>query len=202
MRKFLFLPAALLIIGLGACRPSNLGGKEYVTYIENEDNGLNTSKQIEGLEYHLQYCPQEYLLMKEYKTYGLSQKLIDLKKKEAGSLLYFKLRIKDSKGQGDVLNYNIGSNDAYYRRIEFLSYGFEESIALVSSKDTLYPALYHFERTYGVAPYADFLIAFNSEDFLNEDLAVLINDRVFDNGLIKFNYKREDLAQLPTLKAD
>lgn len=190
------------VLVMTACNSGALSGKDYVNYIENEKNGLKHSKQINELSYQLQYCPAEYLLIKEYKTFDVSQKLLDAKINTKDSMLNFQLRIQNTAGNGDVLNTGSPSKEDYYNRIEFLSYGFEESIALINSKDTIYPAIYHFERTYGVAPYADILFAFNASKFMTEDVSVIINDRVFNNGLLKFTLTNTDRTKLPKLKAN
>lgn len=191
-----------LLTALYSCSKGKLDGDDYANYIENKNNPLNKEKQIGDLSFQLQYCPLEYLLMKEFKTTHLSHKIIDQRKKENDSLLYFRLRIKGKDQNGDVINYKISSNEDYYTRLDYLSYGFEENLALANGKDTVFPAIFHFERTYGIAPYADFMMAFKTNPVKDKDMDLLIDDNVFGNGLVKFSYSGKDIENIPTLKTD
>jgi hypothetical protein len=194
---YLFFGFSLLLY---SCNKNELSGNDYIKHIDNESNNLKQTKSIEDLTYQLQYLPTEYLLLNEYKTFDLSEKLVNAKLKENDSLMYFKLRILGKNEIGEVLNYKTESSSDYYSRIEFLSYGFEENIILISGVDTLIPAIYHFERTYGVVPYLDFLFAFGTGKRKHKELSVVIDDKIFRNGLIKFNYSENTLNSIPKLK--
>lgn len=200
MRIFLIISslyvATFCIYG---CQKSDLRGNEYRKYIEKESNGLNQVKQIGDMHFQVQYCPTEYLLMKEFKTDDLSEQVVEERRKGNEGLLFFKLRIS-ADGSNDVLNYHLNSGDDYYARIQYLSYGFEEDIALLNERDTIFPALFHFERTYGIAPFADFMMAFETTPKADNDYQVVIDDRVFDTGILKFTFEKQDLQNIPNLK--
>lgn len=197
MKEFLILVLLVIFIGTG-CRQSYLVGSEYMQYVENEKNGLKHTKQIGDMSFQMQYCPTEYLLLNEHKTEQLSHEIVEERLMHNDSMLFFKLRIK-ADGSNDVLNYQLNSSDDYYARIQYMSYGFEESIALVHKVDTIFPALFHFERTYGIAPYTDFMLAFDTGIKEDGTFQILIDDKVFDNGLLKFTYKAEDIYSIPKL---
>lgn len=196
--NFIIVFVVVLICG---CAKNELNSDEYINYVESEKNNIKNSKQIEDLNFSLQYCPTEYLLLKEFKTNNLSEKLLAERKKENENMVFFKLRIS-AKNNSDILNYKISSNDDYYERIQYLSYGFEEDIALLNGKDTLFPALFHFERTYGVVPFADFMLAFNAKIIEPEKFQVIIDDKIFDTGLLKFTYSNKDIQNIPKLKTN
>lgn len=196
--NFIIVFVVVLICG---CAKNELNPDEYINYVESEKNNIKNSKQIEDLNFSLQYCPTEYLLLKEFKTNNLSEKLLAERKKENENMVFFKLRIS-AKNNPDILNYKISSNDDYYERIQYLSYGFEEDIALLNGKDTLFPALFHFERTYGVVPFADFMLAFNAKIIEPEKFLVIIDDKIFDTGLLKFSYSNKDIQNIPKLKTN
>ena len=197
MKQLIFSYCLFLITLLASCSKSELDGDEFIKYVENESNNLKTTKEIGDLSFQLQYCPTEYLLLKEYKTDRLPNGMVEQRKKENDSLQMFKLRIKTQKGD-DILNYGIGSMEDYHARMEYLSYGFEENIALVTGTDTIFPAIFHFERTYGVAPFADFMMAFNTNIKHHENFQIIIDDNVFNTGLLKFSYN--NIQNTPKLK--
>lgn len=190
-----------VVVLICGCAKNELKPDEYINYVESEKNNIKNSKQIEDLNFSLQYCPTEYLLLKEFKTNNLSEKLVAERKKENENMVFFKLRIS-ANNNSDILNYKISSNDDYYERIQYLSYGFEEDIALLNGKDTLFPALFHFERTYGVVPFADFMLAFNAKIKEPEKFQVIIDDKIFNTGLLKFSYSNTDIQNIPRLKTN
>jgi hypothetical protein len=190
-----------VLIMLGCNKQEVLNGNDYVHYVENENNALMNKKEIQGLNFQLQYCTTEYLLLKEYKTDHIAEKVIEERKKQNDSLVFFKLRIS-AKGESDVMNYNIHATDDYYARVQYLSYGFEENIALLNGNDTIFPAVFHFERTYGVAPFADFIMAFNTYIKEDDQFQVLIDDKAFDTGILKFTYNNKDIHSIPKLKTN
>ncbi len=196
--KELQMLALLMMPMVFGCQKPALSGGEYMQYVEKENNGLKHIKQIGDMSFQMQYCPTEYLLLNEYKTEYLPHEVVEERLINNDSMLFFKLRIK-ADGSNDVLNYQIDSGDDYYARVQYLSYGFEENIALVQGIDTIFPALFHFERTYGIAPFADFMLAFNAGIGEDDSFQILVDDKVFDNGLLKFSYKEEDIRTIPEL---
>lgn len=199
-RYFKIFVLVAVILFLQCSNMSSLDGREYVNWIEKPRNAINKQKEIEDLQYNLQYCPLEYMLLKEFRSDHISQKLVEDRRKD--SLMFFKLRISTKNNKEDILNYNISDNSDYYARVDYLSYGFEENIILVNSSDTLYPALYHYERTYGIAPYADFMFAFKKNNFKKSNFTICIDDAVFNNGIIKFEYSEDQLNNIPHLKTN
>lgn len=185
----------LLICG---CQKGEPRSNDYVEYVERESNGLRHTQQIGDMRFQVQYCPTEYLLIKEYKTGDLSEKVVEERRKDNEGLLFFKLRIS-ADGSNDVLNYHLNSGEEYYARVQYLSYGFEENIALVNERDTIFPALFHFERTYGVAPFADFMMAFNTTLKTDGEFQMIIDDKVFDTGILQFTYQSRNLQNIPKL---
>lgn len=194
----LILAVAIFVFGFSE---KELNAEDYVKYVESDNNALMNTKEIDDLSFKLQYCPTEYLLLMEYKTDNISNALVENRKKENDSLLYFKLRIS-AKGTNDVMNHNVGSTEDYYSRIQYLSYGLEENIALLNGNDTIFPALFHFERTYGIAPFADFIMAFHTKIKESDDFQVLIDDKAFDSGILKFTYNNKDIQNIPKLKTN
>ena len=181
-----------------ACSKKKLEPEEYIHWVESRDNELKKVKEVGDYVYELQYWPIEYKLLKESETRRLGEKYIAKKKEENGSFMYFKLRMYEKSKQKDILEYGVSGMNDYYKRIDYLSYGFEENIACFRGKDTLLPCVYHFERTYSVSPFADVMFTF--KDKSPEDFTVLVDDIVFNGGPLKFEFKKSSLSDLPELK--
>jgi len=190
----------MMALSFSACKQHALNGNEYVAFVENEKNDMVRTKQVEDLNFRVQYCPAEYLLLKELKTDRISAAELAQRKKDNEGMHFFRLRIRTNDGL-DVLKYKASEADAY-ARTQYLSYDFEQDIALVSGSDTIFPAVFHFERTYGVTPFADFMLGFEANVKAGSDFQLLIDDKVFDTGVLKFTYNDKDIQNLPPLKTN
>lgn len=185
-----------------SCSSNSLNKENYIKWVESERNGL-TKRHIErGLEYIITYCPVDYMIAKEFKCREVSKATYEKRKKDLLGFEYFKLRIQNSDSKEEVLLHGLSNQQEYTERVDYLSYGFDENLFIVRNdfKDTVPAALYHFERTYGVAPYIDFIISFKEDSSLKDKrIQFLLNDNVFSNSIVSRDYKK-DFTDTPTLK--
>lgn len=199
-KLFIFGFAILL---LSCSKRSELEKAELIKWVENEDNHLTRKHVSGGLEYKAVICPVAYIVAKEVKSESVSESTLTLRKQDLGSQHYFKLRIRNATTKEDPILYHLNSEQEYKERLDYLSYGFEENLFLVRNnlKDTILPSLFHFERTYGITPYIDFVFCFPEDTAVKDNrLQLLINDVVFGNGLISYDFNKKDLLNTPNLK--
>ena len=182
---------------------SILDKDEYIKWVEDEKNEL-VSQQIEGgIKYEVTYCPISYMISKEFRASTVSKESFDKRSKEMEGLRYFKLRFQRANSNEEVLAYNLqGGQEGYYKRVDYLSYGLEEDLKLVQNgnKDTLLPVLFHFERTYGVAPYIDFVVAFEKDTTVSDPHVVFVlDDKIFGGNVMRFDFNDLKLFNAPKL---
>ena len=126
--------------------------------------------------------------------------LIDMFLVVIGNVLqYFTLRIKSNRTD-NLLKFD-GAADGG-EKLDYFAFNMQNDLSLVAGKDTLACVLHHFERTYNIAPYCDFLIAFELPVKNNsqvEDKIFIFEDKLFKLGTIKLKIKKEDLHKVPTL---
>jgi hypothetical protein len=183
-----------LVTTLG-CKKDLADQVELLNYVEDRDNGLCQEKTINSLTVKVQYCPDSYLSLLnnlEESNFTTSQQ------SDRDSLLHFKLRLS-ILGKTDIFDYDKPDVQEYYARAQYLSYDFENDISLIINNDTVAPAIFHFSRTYGVAPYADFIVAF-SKELPKEKMQLLVDEKCFGSGLLKFTFNSRDLANVPQLQ--
>ncbi len=197
---FLFTTVLLLF----SCKDGmQLNKEDLFAWIENEKNGL-TKHHIENkVDFTATYCNKDYLIAKEIKVDEIKEENFNTRIKDFNGFEYFKIRIKRSDSNQEVLLYGLNNEGEYLERVNYLSYGFEENLALVRNnfKDTIYPSLYHFERTYGVVPYADIMVSFTEDTTVKDNnYKLIINDNVFGNGLIIYDFDKKKLNTAPKLK--
>jgi hypothetical protein len=173
---------------------------DYVAWISNTDNGLNKQKEISDLEFNLSYISPENMTYLELKNEEYNTALFKQKLKDYSVMSYFNFKIKLKSAEGELLKYNLGSVGQYDYRIKHIAFNMQKDIFIVQDSDTLYPGIYHFERIYDIAPYATVMIAFDNSKFKKQnEFTIVYNDRLFNKGLIKYNYKANQLVDLPNL---
>jgi hypothetical protein len=182
-------------------RNTNLPLDQFVKWVADKENKLIKDKAITDINYQLAYMPQELLAYTELKNEDFSKERFEEVKKNYAGMTYFKFRIEIKNGSGELLKYNLQSAQQYNERISYMSFKMQKDIFLVQANDTIYPDLFHFERIFDVAPYATVMFAFDDAKFKSGDeFTIIYNDRLFDKGIIKYNYKSKQLIDLPNIK--
>jgi hypothetical protein len=173
---------------------------EYIKWVKDPRNGLLKIKAMDELEYAVQYKPYPYIICMEEQTDKLADTMVSRKIKELESVQYYDLKISLKDGQGELLKSKLGSADEYDKRVKYFAFGMQQDIQLVDGTDTLPCIMYHFERAYDVAPYCTVLLGFeNDKTKSGKQKTVLVYDKTFNKGLLKFTFKENRLQTLPKL---
>ncbi|MBC7865242.1 MAG: hypothetical protein IAF38_19865 [Bacteroidia bacterium] len=167
-------------------KSSEFTPQTFVAFVENKDNGFFKEKQMGNLLYKIKYEPVAYqaarkVINGEIKDRNQWNSFM----KERGGLNYFVIEIENARSESDVLMEEVQGNEMYLQRVNYFSYDFERDISFVPGNDTLPCALFHYENSYGGTPKLKFLVAFQNKEG-DKGRTVVINDRVFNNGNIKF----------------
>lgn len=187
---------------LFGCEKKFLSPKEYLGWVENPSHGLTNSKQIGEIEYSLAFLPVNYLVLKDIGTTEvLSPALFKEKKKKKEGLQYYLLKINLLGNKGDLLHYKINNENEYYSRAEYYSFSVQSDLQLVDGHDTLPCVLFHFENNYSLTPYIQLLMGFSNtgKNRNDNDIRVIFDDKVFNNGKIILNINKEKTTNIPDL---
>jgi hypothetical protein len=175
-----------------------LGLKEFLSWYRSADYRLNRFYKVAELEYSMNYVPAECMSFIELRREKYDYKRFCEAKVSYESMLYFNLKIEVKEGRNELLKYKLERPQDYEARIKYISFDMQNDIYAIQGKDTIYTGLYQFERIFDVAPYSNVMLAFDGKALNpNEELTIVYNDRLFNNGFIKFHYKKEQLTDLP-----
>jgi hypothetical protein len=198
MQQYTYIGLILLSLSFYACAKKKVTATEYMTYMEQEKNGLKVSKTIGDICYSVQYKTPEYVLLKE-NTASLSA----LKKKDIEEMQYYTLQYSLTDKSKDILKAHLQNNDDYLERSNYFSFGLQEDIYLVDGKDTLPCKLFNYVNSYGLSPKADFVLAFDGKPKKEvQDKLLVIEDNVYGGGIIKLKIEKENIQQIPELTAN
>ncbi|MBO9702129.1 MAG: hypothetical protein J7604_18110 [Sporocytophaga sp.] len=195
---YLFLIFFLFI----SCSDSDksLNEKEFIEWVEDEENGLLMMKEFDDFIFTLQYKPAEYIVAKECVNKECSKEEIQSRIHELEELYHFNLKITAKDTQEEMLKKNISGTDEYFQRIEYFTSLAENDLKLYTLNDTIDCGLYHFERSYNMAPYSNMVVGFERKVKTLQDLTFSFDEKVLGIGKINFKIEKDALEKLPTIK--
>ncbi len=195
MKYTFYLMLAILLV---ACENQRLEPAAYVQWVEDEAHQLCKKNILQGVEYLLQYQPLEYVVANEERDEQLPTTTLQQRKKELEGLQYFKLRMQSKQGE-DVLMTNLSDPAEYDLRVNYYSFDFKHDIYLVEGADTLQCRLFHFVRSHGIAPYVDFVMAFDQASQASGNKQLVLTDRALANNPMEFNISKEAINNIPEI---
>jgi hypothetical protein len=190
------------VIAVSCHQKQNLGIQEYAQWVENKDNGLSTTKEIEEFEFKILYKPIDYIIAYELKNQGLNKDSIAARKEQLKGFQYYTLKIK-STNDNEIFKSGIKTEEEYYQRLEYFVGPVQDDISVIDGNDTLPCKVYHFERNYGLSPYNTMVMSFESKETENNkihDKTFVYDDQVLGTGKIAITISGSDIENLPTLK--
>lgn len=159
-------------------------------------------KQIKEFNYKLKYLPVEFLISNELRDNSPSKELVDSLRKNYEGMEYYELTLSVDDFKDETIKYNLTDMQEYQNRLSYLSFSMQEDLTIIQENNQVVPCkLYHYERTFGVAPHAKILIGFSKDDLNPQttERTVVLNDNLFNKGLIKFNWSGSTLLEAPKL---
>lgn len=189
----------ILLLLLSSCNKKELGIKEYVTWVEGDNDLLVQKKQVGEFIFTFRLLPVEYKAAKGILEETIALDLYQQKLKRWNGMYYMNVSmdLKDKKKQ--ILEYNLSSANEFQQRLYYLSYRMQNDLKMRCGNVEVPCGLYHFERNYGLKTGIDIAVGF--ENKCNEnDLTFELNPQLFNTGLIKVTFLQGDLKKVPTLK--
>lgn len=171
---------------------------EFISWVDDEENGLIVKKDLGLYKFTLKYKPLEYEIIRDLKKLEVSEPEFLKVKSEYEGFQYFTFSIARNDGQLDLLKADLNTEQDFTKRVEYFSFQMQQDLRLVSGKDTMNCHLFHFERTYGVSSAANFLIGFENTGSKG-DKTLIFDDKILGTGRVKLTIDSDDLAQIPEL---
>jgi len=174
--------------------------EEIQSVVLDKHNGFLKERKIGQYIYKTLYKPVDFIISRE-KTETIDRQSYLEKKNSLDGLYYFDLRIVNTTNTGDLLKSISSDYGDYDLKVKYCAYQMQYDIHLVAGTDTIPCILFHFERTFDVAPVSTFLLGFAKPvSHQYDDLQLIYHDNLFNNGIIKFHFTREDIENVPNLE--
>lgn len=179
-----------------------LNSDQLVSWVRDPEHGFLKSKSIGDIKYLALYKPLDYIICLEEKSKTISDSIYKLKLKELEGFEYFDLRIQFNEDGGELLKKDIQTNEEYQNRLNYCAFLMQKDISLETDSETIPCTLFHFERAFDVSPQARFLLGFQKTNTKSGAYKTLIfEDKLLNNGIIKFSFKNSELLSSPKLNS-
>lgn len=191
-----------------SCKPKTLSPERYLAWVgQNEE--LIKSRKVNGITFQVKYLPAEYLAYKEVMTNNGNLGKFDSLKAVYDCGLYFQIVIeadKNDRQYGNLMNYQISSQQELTERIRYLSFRSHEFIKLKYKESLHVPVLTHFEGVDQLQNKILFQVSFILQDYSCdlkaesfEGVSVVFDDPYWMTGISQFYFERESLITIPKL---
>jgi hypothetical protein len=201
MRKLVFIPL-IVALCLTACEKSRkrLSPKQYITWAKSSEKDLVKKKEINGYKFISKFQPAELLILKNMDE-SFTQASVDSLKNIQYGIFNFVMDIGSAIDNQSLLRANISDENEYYQRVYYYTKEVQNDLYVVEGKDTLPCIFYHFEQTYNLSPVNSLVMEFQRKnpDTEYENVSLIYEDRMLNTGIIKFQYKKSFLNNLPQL---
>ena len=151
--------------------------------------------------YSLQYKPHEYVVALENINQPVNAEQRKNRIEEIKDMDYFTLRISAQNFSQELLRYKLTDANEYYKRLEYFMSGMQRDIYIKCGQDSLSCTLYHFERTFGIAPYVSVSLGFERTDSEANRVFVFL-DKVFGGGKVQIGLNGKIFKKYPELKTE
>jgi hypothetical protein len=185
-----------------SCTKSSLKETDYFKYINNPENGLVKSREINGFRLQMKYYSPDLQALQEI---GHADSVLSDEKKDslvAGyknglAFLFSILELNPQPGK-DVVQYGVFSEREFKERFNRLHFNINEHFWISNGKETVPPGLSILESTFELSGPKTFYLVFEDTG-KEEEIDVVFNDVFFDTGISHFIFKRRDIRNLPNL---
>ncbi|MDP1801743.1 MAG: hypothetical protein Q8L81_10345 [Bacteroidota bacterium] len=190
-----------LIFATCACnKKKSLASDDYIKYLNSKDGGLINLKEFNDIVFKAKIQTPEMIAL----SYSSGSEMNQIK---------YKKDLQDHKGQINfiVLIEDANSNkkvkeavvtkETYGQILAYGNTGLKDDFKLIQGVDTIYCSLVIVEPANSLQPIVRIALSFSGVNSLSEsDLTLIYNDKIFNQGPIKFNYSKSTFQNIPDLK--
>lgn len=179
------------ILLLKACSFMGQSTEDYMSYFEEEKNGLRKEVILGDVAYDIQFKTPEYIVCKE----GLEGKEKSERLERLKNTIWFNVSIKNSKENKSILGQQ-SERDA----LNYFLMSAENNFSIRSGDVVLKKVAYHVQNNQGVIPHDVLILGYKTEQRVKQGLEVTYNDKLFNKGELKVVIDQQALNNIPKLK--
>jgi len=182
------------VVILTSCSSSKLERDDYISWIEDCNNGLHVRKDVGDYIFDLQYEPGDYVYLKNREKGVVPD--TSLSSNTKSDFQYYLLSISAAKGKEDFINFGISSSEEKQRKLYYFSYQFEQDIFLEENGEKYPCLLFHFERPVDLKNERTFLLGFRNPRVDSKEAKIVIQSEWFGSLPISMKVSKDKIPAL------
>lgn len=170
--------------------------KDYLTWVNSEENGLIKNSTIENYSYRCQFLPIDYFFARYQNL-----KYPENQKNGLKNTISLAFEILPKLVDDAILSPDIIGHEKYSERLQYLNSIAISDFKLVSNKDTINCTNLNYENPFNLSRNLKIMLEFDhSNAAKQEDFTLIYEDNLLGGGIIKFHFNGSDLSSIPKLK--
>lgn len=195
MKNLIFL-LMFISFNLTSCTVDTLSPKDFVYWVDNEDNNLIKKQRISNLEYKLQYRPIDYIIAREFRTNTITFENYKKRKNELEGMDYFKFTLTSLEPNKTVFDMNTLEKNV----LDYVSFEMAKDFKMKIDNELISCGLYHFEQQNGIYNSIDILLGFPKTKNKSEEFSISFENNLNNEGIINFYFSSNELNRIPNMK--
>ena len=189
----------IVFLSLLGCKSKSLPADAYLEYCVDTNNTIKTSKTMGQVKLDLVYQPADLVILQRSRSAVLTMRTLDSLRKSYDTLQFYTLTLENMMGHSEPIKAQ-GDTQLYSDFINYFSFQAQRDIKLLQNGDTLDCILYHFERSYSLAPKNKINLAFKNKG--KGDRMLVYDDQAFGLGRTYLTIKQKMIDDFPKLEIE
>lgn len=190
----------LCIVVMVSCKKDMYSPREYIEWVEEEENGLLQHQESKDFRYTFLLKPKEFVALKSMKKSNITKDQFENTLLEYEDLNFGSLWIESVSGQ--AVN-NRKDGDLGNEIASYYAFGIQKDLYLLENADTLKCLYIHQVQEGGITNKLQFLLAFEASK--NRDIkakTAVFNHSIAGQNNVMFNFQLKTLTNIPKIKFD
>lgn len=196
-RLFFYLFIGIIFIG---CVKQSMTIDEYKSYYKDNRVDLKRERKLEYLAFKAEYLPAEALTLYALKDTNYDD--FESKRKDFDSSIYFKFQI-EAIDENVSLRKLIQNKENLSRMNSYLASEILKDFQLVVEGESVPCSIVNVESDLAIQNNIVLLMSFERpkhKSKIKEDLILIYEDNIFQNGIIKFQFDSNTINRFPKIK--
>lgn len=195
---------AVTVFALAGCGRKQLQPLEFMEYCARHSNELTEKRSGEQLLFETRYLPADVLAMREAgaEEGNFNAERFTQVRSDYEAAYYFNFKITTADG-GEMRSY-IQTKENHAIIQHYLTSEIGNDFMIEAGGKEIPCSLIHAESDLGITNGFSFLMSFEkpAEEMAGDKgITLVYHDRLFQNGILKFHFSKDQIRNFPSLKA-
>ena len=203
-KKYIYICLATVLFFVVGCNTKSLSPKSFSDYYQDNKNDLLKIRTSDELKFEAEYIPTDVLAIRDMDNAKENFNKEEFKKnfRNYDSAYYFKFKIQTSDNSS--MKKIIRSKENLSRLNQYLMTDIQKDFVIEIGSKKICCGILNVEKDIQLQNCFSFIMSFEKEQFkdvLQDDITFIYNDNIFQNGILKFHFNKDNINNFPKIKA-